>query len=292
MKYLSQLEDLYQAKGLPYQIRHGVFWHRYRGMVEPRGPLSHVATLSQKEAQTLRKDLDARLIRWFGPPAVETDGNGWYAVMCEQPVEWDAMKSKHRKKLQKALEQSECRLVDLSKEAESVFEVYLKAHARYRGNKVVIQDRQGFLKELSVEAAFPDLIQYFGVYVEKQLVGYSKMYLFDQEETMAAVTKLDPNFLSLRISETLTHQRNDFYLKELGIKRMRSGFRNLEHQTEVQAFNNRFGFQAFPLPLYVQYGWPLNWGMPILRLANKLPVPIPTSVQALIQQDQLRSPAP
>ena len=35
MSYLETMAELYQAKGLPYLVQNGVFWHQYRGMVEP-----------------------------------------------------------------------------------------------------------------------------------------------------------------------------------------------------------------------------------------------------------------
>ncbi|MEO1713061.1 MAG: hypothetical protein AAFU60_06975, partial [Bacteroidota bacterium] len=120
-----------------------------------------------------------------------------------------------------------------------------------------------------------------------QLAGYTKLYLFDQLEVMLAVTKLDPAFLKFRISELLTYERSQYILGDLQVARIRSGFRTLEHQTEVQDFYQRFGYYNLALPLHIQYLGMLKMAMPFLRPVSGLPWPGP--IKALLQQDQFRS---
>ena len=287
MSYLETMVELYQAKGLPYLVQNGVFWHQYRGMVEPRGPLDKVAKLNAAEAQGIGAHFGGRLVRWYGEVNPNVPADAWYAVVCDQMVDPNSWTSKQRKKLRKGQEAASVRIIPLEQEAEDIYRVYRNAHARYKNSTIQIQEAKSFLREVAIEAAFPSLLQYQGVYVKDQLVGYSKIYLFDQQEAMIAVTKLDPAFLKFRISELLTYERSQYLLGDLQVGIIRSGFRNLEHQTEVQDFFQRFGYYNVALPLHIQYLGMLKMAMPFLRPLRGLPWPGP--IKALLQQDQFRS---
>ena len=284
--YTSQLAELYTSLGQPYLVHNGVFWHRYQYMAEPRHPLHHTIELSKQEAIYIRKQLNARLIRWTNP--AQNQGktkDSWYAVVCKQNIDLQTLKSKRRRSIEKALESHELRRVPAVEMAKIGFPVYQKAVQSYGQNA---GNEADFIQKLKVEAHHSDLIHYLGVFREGQLVAYSKCYQIGQEEAIIAVTKYDPDFLKFRISEALTYYRNQYFLDEGRVALLRSGFRRLAHETNVQDFYSRFNFERMPLDLQVQYQFPVGLGVKLLKpFGGMIKKRIPR-LAALIEQDHFR----
>ena len=282
--YTSQLAELYTSLGQPYLVHKGVFWHRYQYMAEPRHPLNRKIELSKKEAQYIRKQLNAKLIRWTNPSPSQAQ-DSWYAVICKQNIDLQTLKSKRRRSIEKALESHELRRVPAEEMAKIGFPVYQKAMQSYGQNA---GDKVNFNQKLEVEAHHPALIHYLGVFREGQLVAYSKCYQLGKEEAIIAVTKYDPDFLKFRISEALTYYRNQYFLDEGRVALLRSGFRRLAHDTNVQDFYSRFNFERMPLDLQVQYQFPVGLGVKLLKpfggiIGKRIP-----ALSALIEQDKYR----
>ena len=268
MSYLDQLAGLYTTKGLPFEIHNDTFWQVYNRMVEPRGPASKPIVLDKKEAASLRKSLGGLLIRWTGAfenrAAKETD---WFALICDQHIPVAQVQNKsQKKKLKKALSVSEFRPVSANFIAQNAYPVYVKAHQRYGNNKNNFIAQKAFQKQALIDADFEQLIQYFGVFHGGQLAAYSKCYSFDNEEVNYTQSKFDPDFLKYRIGEVMAYGRNEFYLEKQQVKYVNSGWRSIEHQTNIQDFyQQKFQFKKMALPLYIQYEPKVDMALRLLR---------------------------
>lgn len=274
--FSQQLAQLYQAKGLPHLLHKGVFWHRYQGMAEPRHPINQPILLDRQEARLIRKELQAWLIRWTNPQSLAPKPTkGWYAIVCKENIDLNALNSKAQKKLVGQPTQYELRLVPTSEMQKLAYAVYAKA---MQGYGISPTEQRSFESEIEIETDFPELVQYLGVFVHGQLVGYSKCYVLGREEVLIAVSKFDPDFLKYRIAGALTHFRNQFYLEQQGIKLLRSGFRKLAHDTEVQSFNKKYNFYQQPLHLHLQAPLPLQLALkslsPFHSFAQRLNKPL------------------
>jgi len=274
--YPHQLAQLYRAKGLPHLLHNGVFWHRYQGMAEPRHPITQPILLDRQEARLIRKELQAWLIRWTNPQTLDhKPTKGWYAVVCKENIDLNALNSKTRKKLVGQPETYELRLVPTTEMQQLAYPVYAKA---MQGYGLSPTNQTAFEADIEVETDFPELIQYLGVFIDGQLVGYSKCYVLGREEVLTAVSKFDPEYLRYRIAGALIHFRNQFYLEERGVQLLRSGFRKLAHDTEIQSFYKKYNFYEQPLTLHLQAPLPLQLALkslsPLHSFAQRLNKPL------------------
>ncbi len=288
--YIDRLAALYETKKIPFVIHNGVFWRNYQGMVEPLGPVLQNYHIEKKEARKLQEKLGGWLIRWteYNAPPLTASDNDWYAVLCFDALELENLPSKKRKKLKKAKENCTCQIVPTELIARQGYEIYRKAHIRYSNNKNNIVSETAFKEDILQEIPFQDIIQYCGVFVKGNLVGYSKVYLYDDAEAGCAVSKYDPDYLSYQISDAMVLYRQEEYLKSKKVKYISVGYKTLDHQTTVQDYYCRkFNFKKIKLPLHILYAQKINWAMPFVRMFPKIASNISPKILPLIKLDKL-----
>ncbi|MBR9919409.1 MAG: hypothetical protein GYB31_01125 [Bacteroidetes bacterium] len=281
----QQLESLFRAKGQAAKVVEGVCWINYRSMAEPRHPVSRPAQICREQANEIRKELGARLIRWHGPPSrAVPKQKDWFVVRCQQPRLLEDMSSGRRKKLRKAMRNLEVREVDIQLMLELGYGVYQKAFERYANNSP--QSETSWKAEVDIERNYSDLVKYVGVFSGDQLVGYSKCYRLGKEELLVAVTKLDPDYLKQLSGELLIYRRQEIYLSSGHVKSIRSGFKTLDHETGFQDFLvEKFGYEKQPLNLHLQYAPLLRLSKPLWKTAARIAGKYSGPLQALSAQD-------
>jgi len=288
--YLDELAALYDAKRLPYFIHNGVFWHLYSRMVEPLGPYQQQIKITDEESKMLLAKLGGILIRWTGFPNFEeiAAGEQWFALTSRSHYELNDMNTKYRSKFKKAFKTNNAQRVDGKFIAEEGYAVYRRAYLRYGANSNNFVDESEFRKNTLVEASFPDLVQFFAVFHNDVLAGYSKCFRYDSLEAHYLVTKYDPDYLKFDISLPLIFAKNEYYLGENRVKCVSSGFKQLDHQTDVHEFYIRnFKFQKSPLPLHIRYGLGANLLLTLGRPVRNLLMQTNPKLNAFFRQDDI-----
>ena len=83
---------------------------------------------------------------------------------------------------------------------------------------------------------FEDIIHYWGVFHDNNLIAYSENLSFDDIEVAYSTIKFHPNFLKLYPSYALIYKMNEFYLKNKRFRYVNDGWRIIFHQSNIQSF--------------------------------------------------------
>lgn len=87
-----------------------------------------------------------------------------------------------------------------------------------------------------------------------ELAGYAANLVYDGSNTEYITMKFDPKLLKAYSSYAMHFKMNEYYLQERGGSWVVNGWRNIGHDTDIQALLiHRFGFLRMPTNLYVTY---------------------------------------
>ena len=144
--------------------------------------------------------------------------------------------------------------VDADYIAAHGYNVCMAANAKHKGAVIPNTSRNEYKRNMLLRRDYPDIVDYWVVYVGKQLAAYSSNLIFDTTEASYTEIKLHPDFLKAYPSYALFFKMNDYYLREHSFDYVNDGFRNIGHETKVQNFLiQKFGFQRTPTNLYIHY---------------------------------------
>lgn len=246
-KYANLLKTL----GYPVFEIDGVNWYAYNGFLRP-ACLPHVQP--QIRSEQARRALAAsgcRFVRWesdFG----QAQGSRWWHVLRQAPYSMDQLSGNTRSKVRRGAKRLSARRLDPDVVAAQGMNVCRAAVERY-GRDGFLPSEQVF--EAKVEAArrHPESFEFFGVFRDDQLVGYSENHI-DSGAVFWESIWYDPDALRDYSSYLLTHAMLDYYLNELGLHYASDGSRSLYHDTGVQNFFvEKFGFRRQYARLHVLY---------------------------------------
>jgi len=262
---LSSLErfcEYYECTGQRFEVLNGVLWREYNRMIVPLAPVSQNCSITKSDADLLlRKFRSAVLVRATCGFSERQYGD-WYAVICTHFTDLNDLKAKNRSEIKRGLRNCKVLMVDASFIGENGFDVYVSAFERYRGVRKPQISRDEYKQRILSTKRFDDIIQYWAVFYESELIGYSENYIFDNVEVNYSSVKFQPRYLSLYPSYALFYTMNKFYLGEQGFKYVNDGFRSIRHQTNIQKYLiEKFGFERAYLGLQVFYRWYVKFGI-------------------------------
>jgi hypothetical protein len=236
-----------------FYVHKDTIWVEYNHMIQPYGAVSESYNLMPRDRKVLLAKLNGHLVRWtdgFG----ENKNPNWYAVICSDFRSVDALKSKAKTKINRAIKNCEVRRIGADVLAEDGYPVLIAAFSRYRSAYTPTLSALQYKQRISQALDFADIIHHWGVYYDNKLVGYSINYVFGPTEVNYSTTKFHPDYLKYRSSDSLFYQMNKYYLQERKCQYVNDGFRAMLHQTSVQDYlKNTFGFREEHTNLYVNY---------------------------------------
>jgi hypothetical protein len=285
---LQRYEELLLAQGRPTAWVADTLWTVYQRMAVTVGPPTLAVTLGNREAKQVLSRLPAVLVRW-------TDGidsnpaNPWYSVVCDRLLQVKELPSGNtRSKVKRGLARCRVAKADASRIAQEGYDVYAAAFGRYRNGAAPAISRDEFARGIEVDSRFPDIIEYFGVWIDEKLVAYSRNRLFDQICADYDVIKFAPDGLKSYSSYALIQSMNEHYLGERGFRMVNDGLRSLLHDTEFQQFlMHQFGFRAATHRLSVRYRPLIGLTIAALRPFARRAGQWSGNLKALLEQDQI-----
>jgi hypothetical protein len=223
-------------------------------MVVPFAPAGEKVNLTRTQAIELLKKLNGKLVRWN---ASEFDFSGtfeWYALICSHFNPLETVNSKLRNELKKGISNCRAERVDADYISRNGYEVYLRAHDRYKNYKYCITDKTTYSKDICSTGNYDDILHYWGVFYQNRLIGYSSNFIFNTTEALYSTIKIDPAYLNLNPTYALIYEMNHSYLVENEFKYVNDGYRTLLHDTNFQNFlMKKFNFIKAGLTLMVYY---------------------------------------
>ena len=249
--------DLFARRREPATVIHGSIYKLYSNMVVPFGPAAADHSLSREDAALALERLGGMLVRTTGGFDSGRPDGDWYAIVCRRFTDVAEHRSSNtRSKLRRALRNGEVRRLEPAELARDGYEVYVKAQERYTGAGAP-PARAAYEEHILAAEGFDDITQYWGVFSEGTLAGYTIAYTFGTTEALYSAVKFDPAHLRRYTSYALFHRMNEHYLAERGVEYVNNGFRSILHDTQVQAFlEQTFGFEKAYTRLDTHYRAP------------------------------------
>jgi len=290
MSYQEAYARYYSALGIPSKMLKDTLWIRYQRMAVPIAPASEGQVLTEEECRGLLSYFrDAVLVRYTDGFSADAVGSDSYSVICKKALHLSDYTSKKRSMINKGLKHCEVRKIDTQHIVSDGYDTFASAFGRYDDSRPPTMTREEFERKASVAGQFPELVEYWGVFCEGKMVGYSENNLYGEIESAYTVIRLDPRYLKCYPAYALIYTMNQHYLNDRSFQYVNDGFRNILHATEFQQFLiDKFGFERAPTRLCIHYH-------PALATAVKFAYPfrkylgrLNPRVRSLLQQEELR----
>jgi hypothetical protein len=253
---LERLAEYHRAFGIDCVTLGGALWVDEGRAIIPKGPACQDFSLAaDQEATLLTHFRKAVLITYTdGFHEAHDDACPWYAVTCRRFMDLGEYNSHFRSMIRRGLKNCSVRKVDAEYLADHAFGTYRAAYARYRDRGPPDITETAWSNRMRLNADFPDLREYWAVFVQDQLAGYSANWIFGKAEAAYSQIKIDPQFLGAYPSYALFFMMNQYYLQEQSFQYVNDGYKNIGHETGIQDFLiQKFGFQRTPTNLYARY---------------------------------------
>ena len=264
---LGRIESYYKAMELPYVIHGGCVWHVYQHMIVPVTPPHIGHDLSSKDIKVLLYKLPGSMVRWTQGFTSEENPT-WYSVICDEFLPVEEVDSKtSRRNIRAGLRRCEVRPVKAEFIAKSGHAVYLDALERYTGASVSALSEAAFSERGMYDTAFPDLVEYWGVFIDGKLSAYARNWLFGQDGVNYSEIKFSQTSLKNYATFALIYEMNRHYLVDRRVKYVNDGYCSLLHETGIQELlMTRLNFRKAGHQLHVAY-------RPLLGLGIRLTYP-------------------
>ena len=258
---------------IPHVQQGDTLWFLNQGVARPWGPACRNYDSGAAQADRARAALKAHL-------AVYTSGflqdatTEWYAVVCDRFSDLEAMPSKYRSEVRRALRNCQVQRVEPAYLAEHAYGVFAAAVATYTHRTYALPSEAEFRQGMIAQRDFGDVVHHWGVFHGQRLVGFSQNIVYDQDEVNYSSIKLHPDYLKLYSSYALIYCMNQHYLAS-GTAYVNDGWRGIQHETHFQDFLIRkFGFRKAYTRLRVRY-------TPMLAVGMRLCFPFRTELRSL-----------
>lgn len=223
-----------RSRGIPVFEAGGIYWRAFNGILAPVPSAPCYAKLSHDEAKNLLKRSGAYLLRYSSDPC-ECETEWWY-IVCDS-YNQDRLNSKVRNQIKRGYRNCSVRIIDAHWLAEHGYECYSSAFSRYK-NAIPVS------KEIFYNSTFGSAkgpYEYWGVFVEDQLTGYSQC-IIEKNVVTTNVIKYHPSFLQYYTSYALVNSMINHYVVDLGMM-ISNGTRSTAHDTNMQDFLLKLGFR-------------------------------------------------
>jgi hypothetical protein len=274
------------AQGVPLIEAGGITWRRYRSALVPADPTQPFVQVERGAMGAAVHDAHVPFARWStDPTSAETQ---WWHVVCSHFAQAD-LSSKTRGRVRRALAGGGVRRLSPEWLATNGYPCYLAAFQRYRGATPTPEAE--FRAELLAQADAP--VEIWGAFEGEDLVAYVRIVI---EADRAA-------FSSMKITPAARRGFGGYALlsvvlqdlvAERGVS-VQNGARPVNHETEIQDFLLKFGFERRYGRLEIVYSRSAFLAAMVARLVDPLsalvPEPARTSVRTLALQERIRRSA-
>jgi len=237
----------------------GVDWYEYQGFM--------VSAYLPHCCPVIRRELADKVLRISGKPFVRWDSgfgqvkNGqWWYVVRKEPWSLEQCSGNTRSKIRRGRKRLFARVITPEEVLKWGYEVCRKAATRYEKSGFV-PPRDVYEKKIQAVGHVGGVLEFFGVFFDKQLVGYSENYIQNNAAFWESIW-YHPEFLPKYSSYVLLDEMLNYYLNNRKLLYVSDGSRSIYHKTQVQDFLIKvFGFTKVYAVLNVAYSTKFAIGM-------------------------------
>ncbi len=286
---LNRYSELFSRRGAIIEIVDSTLYYNYNGIIVPFSPANEGVKITDVQAKGILNRLNGKLLRYTDGVFLFSEVPEWYAIICKKFTNIDQVKSKLRNELNKGLSNCHVQQIDAKSVARFGYEIYLSALSRYKNYKINATNKNLFVNNILSSVDFDDIVNYWGVFYQNKLIGFSSIYAFDTTEALYSSLKIDPSFLNYYPSYALIYKMNEHYLEEMKFDYVNDGYRSLLHDTNIQNFLiKKFNFIEAGLSLRVYYKPLYNCIVkslyPFREIVNKLE----PRLSAILEMERIR----
>jgi hypothetical protein len=259
----------------------GTWWRPYHKALVQATAKPEPVEISDQEAKEVLKRSEALFLRHFTRTFTEPT-DFWY-VACDA-YNFDKLSKKPRSYIRRGYSNCSVQRVDPAWLAVNGYECYVAAFGRYSDAHPISQAEFEKGHMGSVGGPF----DFWAVFCEGKLATYSKCVVGD-DYAAALVLKSHPAYLRCYPVYALMDTMLKTYVVE-GHKFVTFGFRSIAHDTNIQEFLEKFGFQKVYCDLRVVYRPSVrafvSVVMPFKSVLDRLP--LRSSLKSVLTQEEIR----
>lgn len=275
------------APGYGYSLIYGggYTWKFYQDALIPASPYPTYINLPLNEQKRLLKESGALFIRYTNNPTLNK--TAWWYNSCDY-YNLSELSSNTRNQVRRGNRECKVKKVDPGWLANHGYHCYRSAYNRYTNAIPVGEEvfRQGILA-----TAGSDVFEYWAVFVDDNLAGYCQCIVEDGQ-VATSVIKYNPDYLRNYSSYALISGILEHYIAERGMI-VSNGTRTIAHDTNVQEYLAKFGFQKRYCKLCIFYRFSVGCFVKAVYPFRKIVLGFPRrgiihKIQAVLYQEQLR----
>lgn len=225
-------------------------WKYYNHALVPATPLGVVPDLNELNDKGIWNENGnkALLARWTTDFDCGYETDWWYCIK-EAPYNYDELSKSARKHIRQALRKVKVSIIDPIPYAKEIYRVYTEAIEDYKNFKnttnindfiaSVEKDKRTYWAAFNIETN--EMVAYM---IVGEKATYVDLY----------TAKFSKKFLNLQASTAMYNDVLEYYLNKRNFNYVNSGERNINHQTNTQAYKiATFGYRKVYCKLHVIY---------------------------------------
>jgi len=229
----------------------GVDWYDYNGFMMPAYLPHCCPKISRQSARGVMRISGRPFVRWDSQFGQVKDSQWWY-VIRKGPWSLEQCSGSTRSKIRRGHKRLSARVITLEEVMKSGYDVCRRAATRYEKPGFVLP-REVYERKVQAAARVSDVIEFFGIFSNDKLVGYSENYIQDNAAFWETIW-YDPEFLGRYSSYVLIDEMLNYYLNDRGFTYVSDGCKSIYHRTGVQDYLMKvFGFNKEYAVLNIVY---------------------------------------
>lgn len=247
-------------------------WYDYNGFMLPAYLPHCCPEITPEMAATVARISGRPFARWDSEFGKLQDSQWWY-VIRKGVWSLENCSRNTRSKIRRGHKLLYARVVTPEEVNKWGYDVCKKAATRYE-KAGFVPPRDLYEKKVHAAACVADGLEFFGVFYNDKLIGYSENYIQNSAAFWESIW-YDPEFLTKYSSYVLIDAMLNYYLNHRKFVYVSDGCRSIYHKTGVQEYlTNVFGFTREYALLNVVYS-------PKFRLGIELAYPLRSIVWSL-----------
>lgn len=282
MGYIERYEAFLKETGVNFVRIGDVLFREYNQIIIPLGPIIRNKPQYDIQPKRVFKSLKGKLIWWSYYDEASPLAN-WYGVIKEHHLEITGYPSSNtRNQIRKGLKNFEIRQISAELLIKVGYSIYSSVLTSKNQSPL---SRMDYINNIKSSLGFNDVIQYWGVFKNNQLMGYAVVYCYDNHEANISEVRIKREYNKQYASYALFHILSYEYLKIRGFNYISDGYKNLLHTSNIQnLLIKKFGFKKVYLQLKIKFKKPygvLKLFHPILRHFPYCPKPVRAVLQLI-----------
>ena len=242
---ISSYADFLVSRGEEVSSLGGVKWMNYYGALIPTSAMPVYVDIQTADAEKLIKASNTLFLRYTTGP-VEKETNWWYMVCHHYGL--GEVSGNTRSKIRRGLKRFEISLVSSEWLADHGYECHVRCYDRYKHARPKTREEfRLFMESLNGCSIF----NFWACKKDGNLLGYI-ICLREKDGVFMHTIDITPEGLHDYAAYAMIHKLLDYYINDIGIP-VSNGTRSIMHETDMQDFLCKFGFEREYACLHVVY---------------------------------------